>query len=320
MSDPSRDRTGEGSLDFTQIKMAGSEPPPLTYFTGANGSQLGVRKYSADRAQAPLVVLLHGSGWHGLGYHSLAARIANANLADVLLPDLRGHGPNPERRGDIDYIGQLEDDLHALIEAQRSPGQKVVMAGHSSGGGLAIRYAGGQFGGDLDGAILLAPFLKHDAPTTRPASGGWAQARVRRIIGLSMLNTVGITALNHLKIVDFAFPKAVLEGPLGHTATRAYSYTMNRSYAPRSDYLGDVARLPKFLLVVGRDDEAFVADAYEGTLSAVNAKGQYVLLTLSRTWMWPTRMRLSKLSKPIWRHFKTGITGAVRASKRPHIT
>lgn len=127
----------------------------------------------------------------------------------------------------------------------------------------------------IDRAVLLAPFLKHNAATTRRNSGGWARVLVRRVIGLSMLNAVGVRALNHLTIIQFDMPRAVLDGPLGRTATTAYSYRLNSSFAPRSDFLGDVAALPPFALVVGAQDEAFVADAYAPLMRSVTEVGQY---------------------------------------------
>ncbi len=39
------------------------------------------------------------------------------------------HGFTPKRRGDVDYIGQLEDDLADLITAKRQPRQKVILVG-----------------------------------------------------------------------------------------------------------------------------------------------------------------------------------------------
>lgn len=266
----------KGGLDFSRQIAGVVVPLPLEPVQMRDGYPLMTRYVSAQGKPGPLVVLVHGSGWHGQQFDGLAARLSD--VADVLAPDLRGHGHDPERRGDVDYIGQLEDDLADLIEAYRKEDQKVVLVGHSSGGGLVVRFAGGDHGGMIDGAVLLAPFLKYNAPTTRANAGGWAQPLTRRIIGLSMLNNIGLHLLDDLTVIRFGMPDVVLNGPLGDTATTAYTWRMNVSFAPRGEYLKDVAALPEFLLVVGKADESFVANGYEPLLSPVTDKGRYVLL------------------------------------------
>lgn len=268
---------GEGGLDFANtLAQEGGEAQPLTSLPMRDGYELHLRRYAAQSDGAPLLVLVHGSGWHGLQFDDLAQDLSQQ--AEVIVPDLRGHGTAPGRRGDVDYIGQFEDDLADLIAATRANGQKVVLAGHSSGGGLVVRFAGGQHGDLIDSAVLLAPFLHHTAPTMRPDAGGWSQILLRRIIGLSMLNTARITALNHLTIVQFNMPKQVLDGPLGDTATTAYSYRLNTSFAPRGKYQDDIAALPHFLLIAGADDDAFFADKYEPVMSKANSNGSYLIV------------------------------------------
>lgn len=275
---PAESVSGE-TIDFSgQTGASRSEPAPLQTYRARDGATLGYRHYGGDNAGAPLVIFLHGSGWHGGAYDGLARAIAEQAGVEVALPDLRGHGPAPQTRGDIGHIGQFEEDIADLAAHLRKPGQKLVLAGHSSGGGLVVRYAGGEYGAMLDGAVLLAPFLKYNAPTTRPNSGGWARPLTRRIIGLSMLNTVGITALNGLTAIQFNFPAEVLNGPEGGTATASYSYRLNTSYAPRNDYLADIGALPPFLLIAGADDESFVAEGYEPLMQAANPNGRYRLL------------------------------------------
>ena len=268
----------EDGLDFTALGSSDTPAAPIETYIARDGSELPFRSYESGRDGAPLLVFVHGSGWHGLAYDGLARRIAESGTADVVLPDLRGHGESPARRGDIDYIGQYEDDLADLISHIRKSAQPVVIGGHSSGGGMAIRFAGGSYGDMPAGVVLLAPYIHHNAPTMRPNSGGWAQPLIRRIIGLVMLNNARITALNGLTAIQFAFPQSVLDGPLGHTATTSYSYRLNTSYAPRNDYRSDLAALPPFLLVAGSDDEAFVAQSYEPVMTAENPGGLYHLL------------------------------------------
>lgn len=267
-------------LDFSEIIGNGAEPGGLETrrFEARDGQALTYAHVKAPGAEElPLVIMLHGSGW----YHGQFTGLARAlrDVAEVKALTLRGHGKAPARRGDVGYTGQLEDDIADLIrQSGGRDGRKVILLGHSSGGGLAVRFAGGAHGALADGMILLAPFLKHDAPTTRPNSGGWAHVLTRRIIGLSMLNTVGITALDHLPMIQFAMPRAVLEGPLGDYATTSYSWRLNKSYAPRDDYLADVAALPPFLLVAGRDDEAFDAEGYAPLMGTVTDKGRYEIV------------------------------------------
>lgn len=277
VSQPLRANKSAGkTLDFSGTINVLKAPLALVGVKMRDGYDLMTRQVSGPDEPAPLLVMVHGSGWHGQQFDRLAAQLGD--VAEVLAPDLRGHGVAPARRGDVDYIGQLEDDLADLIKARRKPGQKLVMLGHSSGGGLVVRFAGGEHGAMLDGAVLLAPFLKYNAPTTRPNSGGWANVLIRRIIGLSMLNAAGIHLLDHLPVIQFAFPASVLDGPQGHTATTAYSWRMNTSYAPRADYLKDVAALPRFVLMAGQEDESFVASGYQPLMSAVTDKGQYRLI------------------------------------------
>ena len=268
----------EGGLDFASVLARGmSEIPDPAGLQMADGWEMPVRRYGQKDASKPLIIFIHGSGWLGIQFNGLAHRLSDQ--AYSVVPDLRGHGARPERRGDVDYIGQMEDDIAALIDAERLPDQTVILAGHSSGGGFVTRFAGGEHGHKIDKAILLAPFLKYDAPTTRENSGGWAHALTRRIIGLSLLNAVGITALNHLTIVQFNMPEAVRSGDYGHLATLAYSFQLNVGYAPRLDYLKDVAALPEFSLIAGSDDEAFHANKYEEVMSAVTGKGRYHVVT-----------------------------------------
>lgn len=275
---PSKSVSGK-TIDFSaQTGDVRTEPAPLQSYQARDGAALGYRHYAGSDPDAPLLIFIHGSGWHGAAYDGLARRIAERGGIEVALPDLRGHGPDPQTRGDIAYVGQLEDDIADLASALRKPGQQLILGGHSSGGGLVVRYAGGRYRDSLDGAVLLAPYLKYNAPTMRPDSGGWARPLTRRIIGLTMLNAVGIRALNGLTAIQFNFPDEVLTGPRGDTATASYSYRLNTSYAPRNDYLADIAALPPFLLIAGTDDESFVASAYEPLMKTANPNGQYRLL------------------------------------------
>jgi pimeloyl-ACP methyl ester carboxylesterase len=279
LSQPPSEISGSDTISFKfASKPTQQDVIALSNYTARDGTELGLRHYPVKSKTAPLVIILHGSGWHGGGYTDLARYLSANGDFEILLPDLRGHGPTPQTRGDVAYIGQFEDDLDDLIKLYKGAEQKVILIGHSSGGGLLIRFAGSKYGSTLDKAVLMAPFLKYNAPTIRENAGGWAHPLTRRIIGLSMLNNVGITAFNEMQVLQFNFPKSVLEGPNEHTATQSYSYRLNVSYAPRDDYLKDVASLPEFLLLVGDNDDAFIATRFEPTLKSVTGNGKYEIL------------------------------------------
>jgi alpha-beta hydrolase superfamily lysophospholipase len=87
------------------------------------------------------MIILHGISEDSKYLSPLAEFVSSNRLANVYTPDLRGYGENPIRRGDVDYIGQIEDDLADLIVWIKShnPGvNRIIMAGHSAGGGTVM--------------------------------------------------------------------------------------------------------------------------------------------------------------------------------------
>ncbi|MBL4906713.1 MAG: alpha/beta fold hydrolase [Sneathiella sp.] len=275
------DVSGGKGLDFESQTGAPEDLPPRMKYSARDGTQLDYRYYESSTPTEKLLVLVHGSGWHSQQFVRMAKFIADQGVAHVVTPDLRGHGYTPVKRGDISYIGQFEDDLADLIESFKKthPTKTVILGGHSSGGGLVVRFAGGDHSAMVDAYLLMAPFLKYNAPTTRENSGGWARPLTRRIIGLSLLNSVGIKILNGLPVIQFNMPAMIRNGPLGETATLNYSYRLNTAYAPRSDFEADLAALTQpFFLLAGSADEAFFADKYEEVISAQTSSGLYEIL------------------------------------------
>jgi non-heme chloroperoxidase len=263
-SDGYKKPTSRGNrLAFGELLIDYKGLPQLKIFAARDGRQLAYRLYPARSNR--VLILLHGSGWHSRYFLPLAEFISSAGLAQVYTPDLRGHGRSPERRGDIDYIDQLEDDLSDFVTMVRrdNPGSVLVIGGHSSGGGLAIRFAGSKYGQQADAYMLLSPWLKYNAPTIRPGGGGWGLPYTRRIIGLTMLNNLGIRWFNYLTVIDFDMPKDVRDG----TETLSYSYRLNAGYAPR-DYKKDLRAIKQPLFVLaGTSDEVFLADQFEPVIS-----------------------------------------------------
>lgn len=242
-------------FDFTSLQKIPTaiDLPSLQRYPARDGEQLAYRFYpsAADR----ILIFIHGSSYHGAGYHALASAISLGGAAQVVLPNLRGHYQSGLRRGDVDYIGQLEDDIVDLIRFLRADHKTgpITLGGHSSGGGLAIRFAGGGHGDDVSSYLLLSPIIPR-APSVRGGTaGGWANLHWRRIYGLLALNALGIHGFDGLPIVEFNKPAKFWDG----TETLAYSYRLNVSYHPRSRYQNDLRALPeRTLMLVGQNDEA----------------------------------------------------------------
>ena len=252
---------------FTWNELVGTAIPssPIESFQARDGSTLFYRSYGE---QSPIdLVLMHGSGFDSAYLGSLATRISSTGIARVWTPDVRGHGLSPQRRGDIDYVDQLEDDLADLSGwiRWRNPHGVLVIGGHSSGGGLAIRFAGGPYRGTADGYLLLAPFLQYDAPTVRPGVGGWATPKTSRIVGLNVLNAIGIRSFNGLTAIEFNLPPTYRTG----NETLFYSYRLMTGFSPRN-YVSDLRTLREPILVVaGADDEAFYAEEFRDVFGSL---------------------------------------------------
>ena len=231
---------------FDKADLSGA--PETKIFTARDGAQLAFRRYGDE---GRIAVLLHGSGGAGASLHRLAVALAEAGR-QVIVPDIRGHGASGAR-GDMDYIGQAEDDIDDLLDhlaASEGAGPRDFV-GFSIGGGLALRYAANR-GATIDRLILISPYLAHDAPPTTVAAKAedyvvWAEAGVPRIVALAALNSVGVTALNGLEVIRLAVDPRD-EGVL----TPGYSYRLMTSVNP-ANWRADLAATADKLTIVASD-------------------------------------------------------------------
>lgn len=233
-------------------------------FAARDGVALFARHYPSNSGVT--VLLIHGVTGDGSLFQKSATMLRDAG-AEVYVLDLRGHGRSGGTRGDIDYIGQYEADVADVVTALRAlkPENKIVLAGHSMGGGIALRYAVLDDESSVDGYLLFAPNLGTNAPTavtTAPEEGaGGAEEYIRvhvpRTIGLIMLNIAGITAFDHLPTMFFNLPPQYVN---------TYSYRAMATSAP-TDYVTALTAVDKpMLVVVGSHDEAFNAARYPATV------------------------------------------------------
>jgi alpha-beta hydrolase superfamily lysophospholipase len=230
--------------------------PTFSHFTARDGVTLSYRAYPQGGERA--VVLIHGSSGESTGMHALARAVAGAGFT-VFVPELRGHGIDG-RLGDIDYAGQLEDDVEDLMNVlkRERPQADISLVGHSSGGGFALRIAEGPHSGFFCRYVLLAPALNYGACTWRPGAGGWARPFTARIVALAILRRLGLRWLEHLPVVAFA---VAADAPVRLAPT--YSFVMQQSFCSPPDDLGRMAAVRAPLAVlVGEADEVFYAERF----------------------------------------------------------
>jgi alpha-beta hydrolase superfamily lysophospholipase len=253
------------SVSETARAVDRSTMPALDRFTARDGTQLAYRHYPArGPVNDRIAILIHGSSGSSTSVHALADALASRGV-ETYAPDIRGHGGSGTR-GDIAYLGQLEDDLADLVAIVRrtSPNAALTLLGHSAGGGFALRVAGSPMQDLFARTVLIAPYLGYDAPTNRPHSGGWAGADVPRTLGLMALRKIGLDCCESLPTLAFAVP------PNSATnLTPAYSYRLMRNFATRG-YRDDLAAAKRpITLFSGADDEMMLADKYADAIQAV---------------------------------------------------
>jgi alpha-beta hydrolase superfamily lysophospholipase len=240
--------------------------PAIERFQARDGTTLGFRHYPASGpATGRGAIVIHGSsGSSATTIHALSQALATRGVETWAI-DIRGHGTSGTR-GDIGYVGQLEDDLQDFIAVVRksAPSLPLTLIGHSAGGGFALRVASSPIQNLFVRTLLLAPYLGYDAPTNQPNSGGWASADIPRILGLMALRKLGIDCCEALPALAFAVPPNS-----ANLLVPAYSDRLMRNFATRG-YRADLAAVTKPLtLISGADDEQMLAGKYAEAVHAV---------------------------------------------------
>jgi len=232
----------------------GDVPAPRK-FQARDGASLQYYAYPAEPDK--IAVLIHGTAGPGTSMHALAQSLRAAGVTAYVL-DIRGHGGSG-RRGDIDYIGQIDDDLADFV-SQLGParrGETRTLVGFSGGAGFSIRFAGGPYGLLFDRYVLLSPILP-GSPAWRPNAGGWTNIAVPRIVTITWLGSLGIHWFDGFPVISYA----VSRGPSRDT-TASYSYRLAMNFGAGrgyETYLKNIRR-PAAVLV-GDADEQVVADQF----------------------------------------------------------
>lgn len=178
------------------------------------------------KAPAPLVVLLHGG--QGNKREFLDAWKAAADEAGVYLlslsgPEYVGPGRFGWYRGDIlnaaASAGKQEKRVRAEIDAAKSkftidPG-KVVIAGFSQGGGVAIELAL-RLKDVVRGAVLAAPAFSADLSAEKIKKGDAAKLRIYQIAGARDRDFPEEQAALEKLLVEAKVASKLVTLPIGH--------------------------------------------------------------------------------------------------------
>ena len=239
----------------TSARPIAADLPAPRHFQARDGASLQYYVYPADTDR--VAVLIHGSAFPAPSMHALAETLRAAGIT-TYVPDIRGHGGSG-RRGDIDYVGQIDDDLADFI-AQLGPagsGETRTLVGFSAGAGFTIRFAGGSYGLLFDRYVCLAPILP-GAPTLRPSAGGWTSIALPRVMTIASLDRLGIHWFDGYPVLSYAVSPA-----MSASVTASYSYRLSLNFGAGSQYESYLRHIRRpAAVLVGEADEQVVADQF----------------------------------------------------------
>lgn len=247
------------------------------YFTARDNKKIFAYKFPAKSKNT--IILLHGVASTAYLYNKTAGLLQEATNAEVYAIDLRGHGQSEGNAGDVDYINQYADDLLDIIKAveKEKPGGKIIIAAHSMGGGIALRYAMMKHKAKITGYILFAPLIGQNSPAIpqhppleAESTEPFLKIHIPRIIGLKMFNEIGQHEYDSMPVLFFNLPARV---PL-----RRYSYRADMSMAPDDYKEGLKAVRVPMLVLMGSNDEAFNAIALKKAFLE-NSKATFKTIT-----------------------------------------
>ncbi len=167
------------------------------------------------------------------------------------------------------YFDQMVDDVVDFIASLQTaaPHARMMLAGFSAGGGLAIRVARRLPPGQIAAFILLAPFISLDSPTTRPGLGGWARPDIFKIRMLAMLSHLGIRCLNNAQVVEFSLPQSARDGH----ETPSWSFNTMIAFATK-DWRAELSAIEETqptLLIAAEADECFFGEKYSALVRSL---------------------------------------------------
>ena len=237
-----------------------------------DGRKMACHRSSPEHPVARLF-FLHGSTYNARRYAAIAKTAMQAGI-EVILLDRRGHGMSEGERGDVDYIGQLEDDLADIIQHYGTISHlPTIVGGHSGGSMIVLRYLNKYGESAVDGLIIVAPAISrsHEAfRFDRPDSA--RDYRMRYFRDKRSTNPPPESALRHIPVMNgklfwaawclpFLRHRTVLRFPASEKMAQMegrvlnYSYNMVSSQDPKNYVEAFSALRIPTLLTIGENDE-----------------------------------------------------------------
>ena len=193
------------------------------------------------------VLLVHGLGEHAGRYAHVAAWL-NAQGHAVRAYDQYGHGHSSGPRGGLKRELQLPEHLAevlAALRAEREPGHRITVLGHSLGG-LVVAAAAARGLIAPEALVLSSPALAVHMAAWQRAVVGWLPAVWP---GLTLGNGLQPQYLSH----DAAVVQAYLDDPLVHDRICARLGAFVASEGERVLEQAPQWRTPTLLLYAGQD-------------------------------------------------------------------
>lgn len=216
-------------------------------FTTRDGLMLHGTRYVSKSPHT--ILFLHGASGHSSQLNKSIGMIREATGGEIFTYDHRGHGSSPGARGDLDHVDQYVEDVADVLKIVKGlkPNGRIILAGHSMGGGIIQRYAMSHEAKLADAYLLFAPVLGMGLPgEIMPPS---IQPHQSRFLGLFMLNAVGVKRFNHLPAMNFGF--AEFNGHINQ-----YTFTAAISVRPDNYQKGIAALQKPALVILGGNDTA----------------------------------------------------------------
>lgn len=232
--------------------------PQLEHIEARDHKNIYFRHYAAGTNI--VLVLLHGVAEDNKYLFRLAEYFSKNNIAQVYTPNLRGYGDKVDRRGDVDYIGQIEDDLADFLEWVKSnnPDARIILGGHSFGGASTLRFSGSTYNHFADGYIFISPYIP-SAPYIKRKGKGHSKVSYFNFATLTILDKFNIQKFHHRKVYSSYKEKQYQHG--GEAIKLSYRLAMSRIPNRYKDKISTIQK--PALAIVGGDDELYHVEKFE---------------------------------------------------------